>query len=248
MAAATLAQLNSLKLSAFGAAPIILGCLCALTGLQSLSLSGMPLAAPGLSLVAQGCSSLTQLLLCAISISAPLPNQPPLPPCIWPALLELQLNCVKAGLVSHVLPTPTAAPLLIRLAPFPEWPDSWPRGLQSSSLSWAVGGDQPGMAMAQLAADLRCLAACPVPCQALQLLCCRVPDTAALAAAVAMLAPTLTHLYLDRWREVGAQSLEELCMGLPQLRCLFLDHPRPTASGLLLHPSLCQLLGADLLA
>jgi hypothetical protein len=83
-------------------------CLSALTGLQSLSLTWMKLAAPGLSLVAQGCSSLTQP-------SPPGQTPPPQIPCSWPALLELQLDDVQAGVVSHVLPIPQAAPLLARL-------------------------------------------------------------------------------------------------------------------------------------
>jgi hypothetical protein len=184
----------------------------------------------------------SQLWLYYVAVSAPNQPQPPQAPCSWPGLLELQLDSVQAGLVSHVLPTLAAASLLARLVPWAACPDSWPRGLQCAS----VTGEQQ-TAMEQLAADLRCLAACPVPCQALHLVGVHW-QAAQLTSAVAMLAPSLTHLSLYFYNLVP-QHLEALCMALPKLRSLSLadvDHlflSPPSVSKLhSLHPSLCQLL------
>jgi hypothetical protein len=181
-AAATLTQLTRLLLDT-QANPALssLSCLSALTGLQSLRLCRIKLAAPGLSLLAQGCSSLTQLELSNISMQ-PLPPGPPPPPqipCSWPALLELQLDDMQPGMVSHLLPTPQAAPLLGRLPAAhvsvnteSRMPSSWPRDLQwaSFALSAHSAEDRPAK-IAQLAADVRCLAAFPVACALWRFVC-----------------------------------------------------------------------------
>jgi hypothetical protein len=247
-AAATVTQLTSLGITTTES--LSMSCLGTLTALRSLCLSFVRLEVPGLFLVSQQCISLSKLrLLFDVGIRAPLPNtnqpQPPLPSCSWPALLELQLGSVQAGLVSHVLPTPAAAPLLACLAPWELWPDSWPRGLQCASIS--VGRQA---VLEQLAADLRCLAACSVPCQALWLMvnAPQLEQAAQQAAAVAPLAPTLTHLSMSFFAPptLLSEQLEALCMALPQLRSLHLkceSQPLPSVSKLLgLHPSLCQLL------
>jgi hypothetical protein len=137
-AAATLTQLTRLHLQGlpFDPLPVInLSCLSALSGLQSLALRGMQLAAPGLSLMAQGCSSLTQLQLRMIRMQPPHPGQ--LPPsqahCSWPAMLELEVERVLPGVVSHVLPTPQAAPLLAHPASPRSGFSRWPGTLQWAS-------------------------------------------------------------------------------------------------------------------
>ncbi len=112
-AAATLTQLTSLVIQS-ATEPLSMSCLGPLTALRSLDLHAVKLAAPGLSLVAQQCSSLTQLKLSLVG------RDPFLPPCSWPALLELQLVRVHEGVVNHVLPTPATASLLARLGPVGE--------------------------------------------------------------------------------------------------------------------------------
>jgi hypothetical protein len=99
-------------------------------------------------------------------------------------------------------------------------------------------------AVAQLVTELNCLAACKVECQALQLIWRDEEgppaDAAAqLAAALAQLAPTLTHMCLQ-WEKNTAQ----LCQTLPHLRSLVLGAgaKEPDVAQLLLyHPSLTQL-------
>ncbi len=243
-AAATITQLTSLVIR--HARDGVISCLGALKLLQSLSLKFMHLEDPGLYLVAQQCSHLTRLVLSHVSISTPPPDQPQ-PACSWPALQELQLDTsLPAGFIIKVIP-PGAAPLLARLATptLKVWPGRWPKGLQGASIEMLM--DQLTTTQ-QLAADLSCLAACPAPCQALQLRgnAPKPEQAAQLAAAVALLAPTLTHLSMRFWTEVESQPLEELCMALPLLRSLQLVYggqPFPAESRLLLlHPSLCQLL------
>jgi hypothetical protein len=175
-AIATLTQLTRLALNTSKACDTCnLSCLSALAGLQSLSLSHMRLEAPGLSLVAQGCSSLTQLHLAFVSVEATHPGKPspPQAPCRWPALQELQLHMVQPGFVSTVLPTPQAAPLLVRLTALPAhdpgqdaMPGSWPLDLQWAGFSLSSADEDRRAKARRLAGDLRCLAAC---CQALHL-------------------------------------------------------------------------------
>jgi hypothetical protein len=238
-AAAALTQLTRLFLQ--GDPIINVSCLSALTGLQSLALQGMQLAAPGLSLVAQGCSSLTQLQLRIISMQPPLPGQ--LPPsqahCSWPAMLELEVWGVLPGVVSHVLPTSKAAPRLAHLAKsrFAHWPE---KNGACFKLRVANAEQQQLEDVGQLAADLRCLAACSAPCQALDIYCLR-PDrlhphnqgqgltaeaAVQLAAAVAPLAPTLTHLFLNFDGMQQSQASMLIAQALPQLRSLYLDQPQ----------------------
>jgi hypothetical protein len=79
-AAATLTQLARLELTAAYHPNLSLSSLSTLTGLQSLSLMQLNLPAGGLSLVAQGCSSLTQLEFANPPSSAgriPWPLRPP---------------------------------------------------------------------------------------------------------------------------------------------------------------------------
>ncbi len=104
---------------------------------------------------------------------------------------------VQPGVISHVLPTPQAAPLLARLAAFKGYmPRGWPKDMPCASLELTAGTTERQQAEVEaLAADLRCLAACPVPCQALHL-SLQPQVLLQLAAAVASLAATLTHLSL----------------------------------------------------
>jgi hypothetical protein len=191
-----------------------INCLGALTSLQSLSLQGLQLAAPGLSVVAQGCISLKQLQLHQIRMQAPPPPPPPQAPCSWPALVELQLGRVGQGVVSHVLPTRQAAPLLARLVA--------PKHILPQELQWTGVELQEGEEGQWLA------------------------EVDQLAAAVAPLAATLTHLSLFlRGEEAEAELVLSLCQALPQLRSLHLDsfaHP-PYLSQLLQHrPPLSSLV------
>jgi hypothetical protein len=110
--------------------------------------------------------------------------------------------------------------------------------------------------MTRLAADVRCLAACPVPCQALKLTLVLNPSARAqLAAAVAPLAASVTHLYLryeaDE-QEHDTDPMEpatvlRLCQALPQLHSLIAlseDSYFSDLSDLLsLHqPTLCSII------
>jgi hypothetical protein len=258
-AAATLTQLIRLGLTAQGGNQTLsLSSLSTLTGLQSLSLSQIALQA-GLSRVAQGCSSLTQLKLQLCRMPDPPaehaapPGRPPPPqvPCSWPALLELRLWNVQPGVVSHVLPQ--SAPLLARLAPpdADDYPARWPKELhQVSWLLQAVGEEQQLAEVAELAADVRCLAACPVPCHAL-LFCAAyssLPPSAVwppqLAMAVAPVAVALTHLsldllvlhHVDRTGAADSSAILSLCQALPQLHSLRIGcDPLPDLSALPLH-------------
>lgn len=175
-AVAQLTQLTSLALdhSGYVAAAINVGCLSALAGLQSLSLGSMDVT--GLPLVAQACSSLTQLKLRFVWYSAPEPTdplQPPQIPCTWPSLVELGLDSVGAGVASTVLPTPQASPKLERLLPIASetnWLALWP-SLQSIKLYLTADSDEGLLeSIEYLKVDAACLAQCPVQCQSLELL------------------------------------------------------------------------------
>lgn len=160
-AVAQLTQLRALHLGSDEGTEFSVGCLAALTGLHFLSLFNMDVA--GLPLVAQACSSSTQLKFKVLHLRPPTLPFPLQPPCSWPSLVELVLKEVSPGFVSHALPTPQAAPLLTHLSMPKDVLASglWPRELQYASFfitSIGVGQQQE---FELLAADLQFLVACP---------------------------------------------------------------------------------------
>jgi hypothetical protein len=124
-----------------------------------------------------------------------------------------------------------------------------PQGLQRASFSLSTYTAEPHETVAQLVADLRCLALCPVPCQVLHLhlflkQCMPLSVEDQVAAAVAELAATLTHLSLSLYLEGGPNPALALCQALPKLRSLKLYETQLSsmAPQLLRNPSLTQLL------
>jgi hypothetical protein len=131
------------------------------------------------------------------------------------------------GVVSHVLASQGSAPLLARLAPaaadnIHPHPASWPTELHQASWYLNANDEEGQLAeVKQLAEDIRRLAACPVPCQAVQLLSNGklLPSVwLQLAVAVAPLAATLTHLSQNLVSDPSA--ILSLCRALPQLHSL----------------------------
>jgi hypothetical protein len=103
-------------------------------------------------------------------------------------------------------------------------PRGWPQDLQ-----WASFNLQMQANIAQLSADMSCLAACPVACQALSvsrhwLMGTQAEHAAAqlqqLAAAVAPLAATITYLFLEFYVSPRKAAVLSLCQALPQLHSL----------------------------
>jgi hypothetical protein len=77
----------------------------------------------------------------------------------------------------------------------------------------------------QLAADMRCMASYPVLCKGLML---RLPTSplshgSELAAAVAPLGPTLTHLSLSNYSAAGTPAALLLCQALPRVKDVEVD-------------------------
>jgi hypothetical protein len=112
---AALTQLTRLSLSwtydIYSQSCFDAGVLNAITGLRSLSLCWMHLEPQGLPLIAQGCGCLTELVLKDVQ------HPPPAPvfiPCVWPALLRLEMVRVDYELLAQsVLPDfKRSAPLL----------------------------------------------------------------------------------------------------------------------------------------
>jgi hypothetical protein len=171
------------------------------------------------------------------------------------SLAAINVSCLSAltGLQSLSLkPLQLTAPglsLVARMAP-PDWYDEEFSSLLE--LQWASFQLAPGAAgkLADMAADMRHLAACPVPCQALVLLFFDYPSTeqaVQLAAALTPLAPTVTGLYLFMAGKEGDETLElaavrgaavlSLCQALPQLVSLHIASSQqlPDLSDLPLH-------------
>lgn len=211
--------------------PLNLACLAALVGLQSLSLSHME-QLTGLPFVAQACSGITRLALHAVSLPLlnPAHQQPAQPPCSWPSLVELEIHNVSPGVVSTVLPTAQAAPILAQLRVDGEDEGrSWLPDMQghavSIRLAYATNAEQI-QALERLAVDCACLAAVSgaVRCRALYMGSFNhsaMPPGfwARFAKALRPLGPTLTHLemmHVPSQIELG--WARELALALPKLQ------------------------------
>ncbi len=207
-AVSKLCKLRALRLEGT-ASPLSVASLSALTALQSLTLSIMTLSAPGLSPVAHACSGLKQLKLEGVKYQPAAPQAVPQTAlCTWPALVSLQLYWVGVGVVSHVLPTLTAAPQLAALQ------DDETQLWSAFILSGAA--EEQLIDIQRLAADVHCMASYPVLCKALMLQLPTSPLShwSELAAAVAPLGPTLTHLSLGNYSAAKAPAAMLLCQAL----------------------------------
>jgi hypothetical protein len=225
--AATLTQLTRLEMKCEQCIYHV-SCLSALTGLQSLSLSRMSFEGPGLSVVAQGCSRLTQLKLTGIDLKCEATDRPP---CSWPALREMQLvDMWPWGVLDHVLPAPQAAPQLAQFvckdvsAGRQPPPKSWPADLQHVGFYVPECEDEDAVQLAaQLAADLRAVAAC-LPIAAISI---NIDDYTMLQlaapAALAPVAGTVTHLHVDNDEDVTDPPILHMCRALPHLHSLSLS-------------------------
>lgn len=109
-----------------------------LTGLQSLSLSDVEISGLPLWLRAAAVSYGWGCIMCPCPLH--LISGAHLSPLSWPSLVGLQLSCVQAGVISHVLPTPHVAPQLGRLVLPNDELDSQkekgPQGLKGSRCFW----------------------------------------------------------------------------------------------------------------